>query len=270
MVLLNGTTGIAVGMATDIVPHNLEEVANACIYILDHKHPENITIEELCTYIIGPDFPTKAEIITSSEELLELYKTGYGSVKARAVYVQEKAGIVITALPYMVSGAKVLKQIADQIHSKNLQFITDLRDESDHANPTRLILVPKSNRVDADAIMSHLFATTELEKTYRVNFNMIGIDGKPRVKNLLDILQEWLEFRLSLVKERLKYSLEKLTDRLHILEGLLIIYLNLDEVIRIIRHEDEPKNILINKFNLTDNQVTAILDLKLRNLAKLE
>lgn len=270
MVLLNGTTGIAVGMATDILPHNLQEVAKACIYILNHKHPENITVEDLCKYIIGPDFPTKAEIITSSEELLELYKTGYGSVKARAVYTQEKAGIVITALPYMVSGAKVLKQIADQIHSKNLQFITDLRDESDHSNPTRLVLVPKSNRVDVDAIMSHLFATTELEKTYRVNFNMIGIDGKPQVKNLLMILREWLEFRLAIVKERLQYSLSKITDRLHILEGLLIVYLNLDEVINIVRYEDDPKIVLMEKFNLTDIQVNAILDLKLKNLAKLE
>lgn len=270
MVLLNGTTGIAVGMATDILPHNLYEVAKACIYILNHKDPEKITVEDLCQYIIAPDFPTKAEIITSAEELLELYKTGYGSVKARAVYTREKDGIIITALPYMVSGAKVLKQIADQIHSKNLQFITDLRDESDHDNPTRLVLVPKSNRVDVDAIMSHLFATTELEKTYRVNFNMIGIDGKPKVKNLLVILREWLEFRLAIVRERLQYSLAKISDRLHILEGLLIIYLNLDEVINIIRYEDEPKLVLMKKFNLTEMQVNAILDLKLKHLAKLE
>lgn len=270
MVLLNGTTGIAVGMATDIVPHNLQEVSDACIYMLNHKHPESITVEELCKYIVGPDFPTKAEIITTPEELLDVYKTGYGSVKSRAVYTQEKAGIVITALPYMVSGAKVLKQIADQIHSKNLQFITDLRDESDHANPTRLILVPKSSRIDVEAVMSHLFATTELEKNYRINFNMIGIDGKPQVKNLLQILREWLDFRVSFVKQRLQFSLAKLTDRLHILAGLLIVYLNLDEVINIVRYEDEPKNVLIKKFNLTEIQVHAILELKLKNLAKLE
>jgi topoisomerase-4 subunit A len=270
MVLLNGTTGIAVGMATDIVPHNLHEVAQACIYILNHKHPENISIEELCKYIVGPDFPTKAEIITSSQELLEMYKTGYGSVKARAVYVREKDSIVITALPYMVSGAKVLKQIADQIHNKSLQFITDLRDESDHDNPTRLVLVTRSNRIDFEAVMSHLFATTELEKNYRINFNMIGIDGKPQVKNLLQILKEWLEFRLALVKERLQCRLNKLIDRLHILEGLLIIYLNLDEVIKIVRYEDEPKSALMKKFKLTETQANAILELKLKSLAKLE
>ncbi|MGD0466219.1 MAG: DNA topoisomerase IV subunit A [Gammaproteobacteria bacterium] len=270
MVLLNGTTGIAVGMATDIIPHNLYEVASACIHILNHPHPDRITVEEICEHILGPDFPTAADLVTTKTELLELYKTGYGSVKARAVYCLEKGYIVITALPYMVSGAKVLKQIADQIHSKNLNFIADLRDESDHENPTRLVLVLKSNRVDTDAIMAHLFATTELEKTYRVNFNMIGMDGKPRVKNLLEILQEWLEFRLELVKKRLEYNLEKLNDRLHILEGLLKVYLNLDEIINIIRTEDEPKIVLINKFDLTDLQASAILDLKLKNLAKLE
>ena len=270
MVLLNGTTGIAVGMATDLVPHNLHEVASACIYILSHNSPKSITVEEICEHILGPDFPTTADLITTKQELLELYKTGYGSVKTRAVYCVEKDCIVINALPYMVSGAKVLKQIADQIHSKNLQFITDLRDESDHENPTRLILVLKSNRVDAEAIMSHLFATTELEKSYRVNFNMIGLDGKPRVKNLLEILQEWLEFRLEIVKKRLEYSLNKINDRLHILEGLLIAYLHLDEVINIIRTENEPKIILIKKFHLTDLQALAILDLKLKNLAKLE
>ena len=270
MVLLNGTTGIAVGMATDIIPHNLYEVASACIHILSHPHPDRITVEEICEYIIGPDFPTAADLITTKQELLELYKTGYGSVKARAVFCVEKGDIVITALPYMVSGAKVLKQIADQIHNKNLNVIADLRDESDHENPTRLVLVLKSNRVDTDAVMAHLFATTELEKTYRVNFNMIGIDGKPRVKNLLEILQEWLEFRLGLVKKRLEYSLEKLNDKIHILEGLLKVYLNLDEIIHIIRTEDEPKIILIKRFNITDIQASAILDLKLKNLAKLE
>ncbi|MGI9214626.1 MAG: DNA gyrase subunit A, partial [Gammaproteobacteria bacterium] len=223
-----------------------------------------------CKYIIGPDFPTNAEIITPQQELIEMYKTGIGSVKVRAVYSKEKSGIVITALPYMVSGSKILKQIADQIHSKNLQLIADLRDESDHENPTRLVLVPKSNRIDVDAVMSHLFATTELEKTYRVNFNMIGIDGRPRVKNLLEILKEWLEFRLAIVTERLQYSLAKITNKLEILQGLLIIYLNIDEVIKIIRKDDDPKSSLIKKFKLTEIQVNAILDLKLRNLAKLE
>lgn len=270
MILLNGTTGIAVGMATDIVPHNLTEVANACVYILSHSDPKNIKVEEICEHILGPDFPTYADLITSKQELLEIYKTGYGSVKARAVYTVEKEAIIITSLPYMVSGAKVLKQIADQIHSKNMQFITDLRDESDHENPTRLVLMLKSNRVDKEAIMSHLFATTELEKSYRVNFNMIGCDGKPKVKNLLELLQEWLEFRLSLVKSRLEYRLAQINDRLHILAGLLIAYLNLDQIISIIRTEDDPKNVLIKKFKLTDIQATAILDLKLKHLAKLE
>lgn len=270
MLLLNGTTGIAVGMATDILPHNLKEVADACIYILNHKKPENIKIEELCKYIVGPDFPTNAEIITPQQDLIEMYKTGIGSVKVRAVYSKEKSGIVITALPYMVSGSKILKQIADQIHSKNLQLITDLRDESDHENPTRLVLVPKSNRVDLDSVMSHLFATTELEKNYRVNFNMIGIDGRPRVKNLLEILKEWLEFRLAIVTDRLQYSLAKITNKLEILQGLLIVYLNIDEVIKIIRKDDDPKSRLIKKFKLTEIQANAILDLKLRNLAKLE
>lgn len=270
MILLNGTTGIAVGMATDLVPHNLYEVASACIYILEHTNPKNITIEELCEYILGPDFPTTADLITTKQELLEIYKTGYGSVKVRAVYSVEKSGIIITALPYMVSGAKVLKQIADQIHSKHLQLITDLRDESDHENPTRLVLVLKSNKTDVTAVMAHLFATTELEKSYRINFNMIGLDGKPKVKNLLEILQEWLDFRLNLVKTSLEYSLAKLNDRLHILEGLLKVYLNLDDIIKIIRTEDEPKIVLIKKFKLTDLQAMAILDLKLKNLAKLE
>lgn len=270
MVLLNGTTGIAVGMATDLVPHNLYEVAEACVYMLEHKNPENITVEQLCKYIIGPDFPTKAEIITPRDELLEIYKNGYGTVKARAVYFKEKDCIVVTALPYMVSGAKVLKQIADQIQNKSLPFIVDLRDESDQENPTRLILVLKSNRVDVDTLMNHLFATTDLERNYRVNFNMIGIDGKPQVKSLLQILKEWLEFRISLVKIKLEFSLSKIINRLHILEGLLIVYLNLDEVIKIIRFEDEPKIVLMKKFKLTEIQASAILDLRLKNLAKLE
>lgn len=270
MVLLNGTTGIAVGMATDLVPHNLYEVASACVYILSHDNPKNIMVEDICEYILGPDFPTTADLITPKQELLELYKTGYGSIKTRATYCVEKDCIIITALPYMVSGGKVLKQIADQIHSKNMQFITDLRDESDHENPTRLVLVLRSNRVDTTAIMSHLFATTELEKSYRVNFNMIGLDGKPKVKNLLEILQEWLEFRLTIVKIRLEHRLANINERLHILAGLLIAYVNIDQIIHIIRTADEPKKILIKKFKLTDVQASAILDLKLKNLAKLE
>lgn len=270
MLLLNGTTGIAVGMATDILPHNLKEVADACVYILNHKNPNDIKVAELCKYIIGPDFPTHAEIITSPEELLEIYKTGTGSIKVRAVYTKEKSSIIITALPYMVSGSKVLKQIADQIHSKNLQLITDLRDGSDHENPTRLVLVLKSSKVDVDAIMSHLFATTELEKTYKVNFNMIGIDGRPKVKNLLEILIEWLKFRSIIVTDRLQYKLSKITNRLEILQGLLIVYLHIDEVIAIIRKEEDPKYCLIKRFKLTEIQVNAILDLKLRSLAKLE
>jgi topoisomerase-4 subunit A len=266
-VLLNGGTGIAVGMATDIPPHNLREVAKACVHLLDNP---SATLPDLLQFVQGPDFPTAAEIITPREQLAELYQTGRGMVKCRAVYQKEDGDIVITALPYQVSGSKVLEQIADQMQKKKLPMIVDLRDESDHENPTRIVIVPRSNRIDYDAVMAHLFSTTDLERSYRVNFNMIGTDGLPRVKNLKDILSEWLGFRTDTVTRRLKYRLEKILARLHILEALLIAYLNIDEVIRIIRTEDKPKEALIAAFKLSDKQADAILDLKLRNLAKLE
>lgn len=266
-ILLNGASGIAVGMATDIPSHNMLEVGKACVHLLDH--PE-ATVKELCRFIQAPDFPTEAEIITPRQDILQMYETGTGSVRMRAVYKEEEGEIVITALPYQVSGAKVLEQIAQQMRNKKLPLVEDLRDESDHENPTRLVIVPRSNRVDVPALMTHLFATTDLEKTYRANFNMIGTDGRPQVKPLNRLLNEWLEFRAHTVKRRLQYRLDKIIDRLHILDGLLIAFLNLDEVIRIIRHEDEPKSILMKKFKLTDVQAEAILELKLRHLAKLE
>lgn len=266
-VLLNGATGIAVGMACDILPHNLTEVANACIHLLDNP---NAGLESLLTFIQGPDFPTHAEIITPREALRNLYATGMGSVKMRAVYTIEDHNIVITALPYQVSGAKVIEQIAAQLLQKKLPMVDDLRDESCHEHPTRLVIIPRSNRVDVEGLMSHLFATTDLERSYRVNFNMIGLDGKPQVKPLVNILQEWLTFRLSTVTKRLQYRLDKVLDRLHVLEGLLIAYLNIDEVIAIIREEDEPKAALMARFQLTERQAEAILDIKLRHLAKLE
>lgn len=266
-VLLNGGTGIAVGMATDIPPHNLREVAKACAHLLENP---SATLPELCQLVPGPDFPTAAEIITPREQLAEMYQTGRGMVKCRAVYQIEDGDIVITALPYQVSGAKVLEQIADQMQKKKLPMIVDLRDESDHENPTRIVIVLRSNRVDIEPVMAHLFSTTDLEKGYRVNFNMIGTDGLPRVKNLKEILTEWLAFRTETVTRRLKYRLEKILARLHILDALLIAYLNIDEVIRIIRTEDKPKEALIKHFKLSDKQAEAILDLKLRNLAKLE
>lgn len=265
--LLNGTTGIAVGMATDIPPHNLREVVNGLVHLLDNP---KATITELFEHIPGPDFPTEAEIITSRTEIREMYRTGSGSVRMRSVYTVEDDEIVITALPYQVSGAKVLEQIAEQIQNKKLPLVSDLRDESDHENPTRLIIVPRSNRVDIEPLMNHLFATTDLERTYRVNLNTIGLNGRPQVKNLLEILTEWLEYRTQTVKRRLQYRLEKVLHRLHILEGLLIVYLNLDEVIRIIRKEEEPKKILMKRFKLSEEQVEAILDTKLRHLARLE
>ncbi len=265
--LLNGTTGIAVGMATDIPPHNLKEVANGCIQLLDNP---STTLHELCQHIQGPDFPTRAEIITPRTEIMDMYRQGTGSIRMRAVFIKEDGNIVITALPHQVSGAKILEQIAAQMRDKKLPMIEDLRDESDHENPTRLVIIPRSNRVDVEALMAHLFATTDLERTYRVNLNMIGIDGKPQVKNLLMILQEWLTFRITTVRRRLQYRLDKVLARLHILDGLLIAYLNIDEVIRIIRHEDEPKEKLIKRFKLTEIQAEAILELKLRHLARLE
>lgn len=266
-VLLNGATGIAVGMACDILPHNLTEVANACIYLLDN--PE-ASLTSMMEFIQGPDFPTQAEITTSKEALYNLYSTGMGSVKMRAVYTMEDHNIVITALPYQVSGAKVIEQIATQLTQKKLPMVDDLRDESDHEYPTRLVIVPRSNRVDVESLMSHLFATTDLERSYRVNFNMIGLDGKPQVKPLLAILNEWLIFRLATVRKRLQYRLDKVLDRLHVLEGLLIAYLNIDEVIAIIREEDEPKTALMARFQLSERQAEAILEIKLRHLAKLE
>ncbi|ALO45077.1 DNA topoisomerase IV subunit A [Pseudohongiella spirulinae] len=266
-VLLNGGSGIAVGMATDIPPHNLREVVSACVRLLDEP---KASLSDLMEHIKGPDFPTEAEIVTPAADLVNMYETGRGSLKARAVYRVEDGDVVITALPYQVSGAKVLEQIAAQMQKKKLPMVVDLRDESDHENPTRIVIVPRSNRVDADELMLHLFATTDLEKTYRVNFNMIGTDGKPRVKDLRSLLQEWLVFRTETVRRRLQYRLQKVLDRLHILEGLLIAFLNIDEVIHIIRTEDKPKPVLMERFALTDTQAEAILELKLRHLAKLE
>ncbi len=266
-VLLNGATGIAVGMSCDILPHNLTEVANACIHLLDY--PE-ATLETLMSFIPGPDFPTRAEIITSKEAIRALYAEGNGSIRMRAIYEIEKNHVVITALPYQVSGAKIIEQIALQMQQKKLPMIEDLRDESDHEHPTRLVIVPRSNRIDIDSMMSHLFATTDLEKSYRANFNMIGLNGKPSVKNLLTILNEWLIYRLDTVKKRLTHRLEQVLERLHILDGLWIAYLNIDEVIAIIRQEENPKQVLMARFELSAVQADAILDLKLRHLAKLE
>lgn len=266
-VLLNGVTGIAVGMATDIPPHNLREVANACIELLDH--PE-ATLKDLCRHIKGPDFPTRAEIITPKQDLLEIYRTGLGGVRMRALFEEEDGDIVITALPHQTSGAKILEQIAAQMQDKKLPMVADLRDESDHENPVRLVIVPRSNRVDIPALMSHLFATTELEKTFRVNMNMIGINGRPQVKDLVTLLKEWLEYRTQTVTKRLQFRLDKVLARLHILDGLLIAYLNIDEVIAIIRHEEQPKAVLMQRFQLSDLQAEAILELKLRHLARLE
>ena len=266
-VLLNGGSGIAVGMATDIPPHNLNEVAKACIHLLEKP---KATVADICKFIKGPDFPTEAELITPKTEILEIYKTGRGSLKVRATYATENGEVVITALPYQVSGAKVLEQIAVQMQKKKLPMIIDLRDESDHENPTRIVIVPRSNRVDQDALMAHLFATTDLEKNYRVNCNMIGINKRPQVKNIVMLLKEWLQFRTASVKRRLQFRLSKILDRLHILDGLLVAYLNIEEVIKVIRKEDKPKPSLIRKFKISERQAEAILELKLRQLAKLE
>ena len=266
-VLLNGATGIAVGMATDIPPHNLREVASACIRLLESSRTR---LEELCEHIRGPDFPTEAEIVTPREELLKIYASGRGSVRARARWEKEEGNVVVTALPYQVSGSRILEQIATQMRAKKLPWIEDLRDESDHENPTRLVIVPRSSRVDLERLMSHLFATTDLERSYRVNLNLIGLDGRPRVKNLKEILQEWLKFRLATVRRRLQHRLNQVLDRLHLLEGLMVAYLNLDEVIRIIRSEDEPKPVLMARFDLTEVQADYILDTRLRQLARLE
>ncbi len=266
-VLLNGATGIAVGMATDIPPHNLKEVSAAAVHLLENS---KASVEDLCGHIQGPDFPTGGEIITPRADLLAAYRTGNGSVRIRARFELDNGDVVVTELPYQVSGSKVLEQIAGQMAAKKLPMVADLRDESDHENPTRLVIVPRSNRVDVEALMSHLFATTDLERSYRINMNMIGLDGRPAVKDLRSLLREWLEFRVATVTRRLQYRLDKVLERLHILDGLMIAYLNIDEVIAIIRHEDEPKPVLMKRFKLSDRQADAILDLKLRHLAKLE
>lgn len=266
-ILLNGTTGIAVGMATDIPPHNLREVAQAAIALIDKP---NTSLDALLDIVQGPDYPTEAEIITPRDEIRKIYQTGRGSVRQRAVWKKEDGEVVITALPHQVSGARVLEQIAAQMRNKKLPMVEDLRDESDHENPTRLVIVPRSNRVDLDQVMHHLFATTDLEKSYRVNLNMIGLDNRPSVKNLLEILSEWLVFRRDTVKRRLNHRLERVLRRLHILEGLLVAFLNIDEVIHIIRSEDEPKPVLMSRFGISETQAEAILELKLRHLAKLE
>ncbi len=265
--LLNGVSGIAVGMATDISPHNLREVVSACIHLLDEP---KATVRDLCEHVKGPDFPGEAEIITPAAELHKIYETGNGTFRQRARFVKEQGDIVITALPHQVSGAKILEQIAAQMRAKKLPWLEDLRDESDHENPIRLVLVPRSNRVDIERMMSHLFATTDLERSYRANWNVIGLDGRPAVKNLRELLKEWLEFRFQTVKKRLQHRLQKVLDRLHLLDGLLIAFLNIDEVIRIIRSEDEPKPVLMDRFDLTAIQADYVLDTKLRQLARLE
>ncbi len=266
-ILLNGITGIAVGMATDIPPHNVREIAAAACHLLDNP---TASVPDLLQFVQGPDYPTDAEIITPRHELQSIYETGRGSVRMRAIYTQEDGDIVITALPHQTSGAKVLEQIAAQMNAKKLPMVSDLRDESDHESPTRIVIVPRSNRIDVEQLMQHLFATTDLEKSYRVNLNILGLDQRPRVKNLLEILSEWLLFRRETVRRRLQYRLDKVLDRIHVLEGLLIAFLNIDEVIRIIRENDEPKPVLMAHFGITERQAEAILELKLRHLAKLE
>lgn len=266
-ILLNGTTGIAVGMATDIPPHNMREVINACIHLLEQPKAD---VDALCEYIQGPDYPTEAEIITPLADIRNTYKTGKGSIRMRAVWQQEGPDVVITALPYQVSGSKILEQIAQQMQAKKLPMVADLRDESDHENPTRLVIIPRSNRVDIEPLMSHLFASTDLEKTYRVNLNMIGINGKPEVKTLDKILHEWLQFRTATTRRRLEHRLQKVEERLMRLAALMIVYLNVDEVIRIIREEEHPKPVLMERFDLVEMQAEYILETKLRQLARLE
>lgn len=266
-ILLNGGMGIAVGMSTDIPPHNIREVVSACIRLLDEP---KATISQLCEHVLGPDYPTDAEIISNPEDIKKIYETGNGQVRMRAVYEQDTDGIIITALPYQVSGARVLEQIAHQMNAKKLPMVDDLRDESDHENPVRLVVVPRSNRIDVEALMLHLFATTDLERTYRVNMNVIGINGRPHVKDLRTLLKEWLEFRTTTVTRRLQWRLDRVNERLHILEGLLIAYLNIDEIIAIIREQDEPKPVMIERYKLSEIQAESILEIKLRRLAKLE
>ena len=266
-ILLNGTTGIAVGMATDIPPHNINEIADAAVMLLDNPKAR---LDDVLEIVQGPDFPTEAEIISPKSEIRKIYEQGRGSIKMRAIWKKEDGEIIISALPHQSSPSKVIAQIADQMTAKKLPMLEDIRDEADHENPIRIVLVPRSNRVDTDALMAHLFATTDLEKSYRVNMNMIGLDHKPAVKGLLEILNEWLDFRRTTVTRRLQYRLDKVLSRLHILEGLMIAFLNIDEVIEIIRHEDDPKAELMVRFNLSDEQADAILNLRLRHLAKLE
>lgn len=266
-VLLNGTTGIAVGMATDIPPHNVTEVVQACIHLIDNP---KATVSDLCEFILGPDMPTEAEIITPRADLLRLYETGRGSLRMRAIWTEEDGDVIVTALPHQVSGAKVMEQIAAQMQAKKLPMIADLRDESDHENPTRLVIIPRSNRVDQEQMMQHLFATTDLERSYRVNMNIIGLDGRPAVKPLHTLLGEWLSFRMVTTRKRLQYRLEEVNKRLDRLAALLIVFLNVDEVIHIIRTEDEPKPVLMARFNLNETQAEYILDTKLRQLARLE
>jgi len=266
-ILLNGITGIAVGMATDIPPHNVREVADACVHLIENPKAE---VSDLLEFVQGPDYPTDAEIITPKAEIEKIYQTGRGSIRMRAVYDVEQGDIVITSLPHQASGGKILEQIAGQMTAKKLPMVVDLRDESDHENPVRLVVVPRSNRVDVEQLMQHLFASTDLEKSYRVNINMIGLDNRPAVKNLLTILSEWLEYRRETVRRRLQYRLDKVLARLHILDGLLVAYLNIDEVIEIIRGYDDPKAELMSRFGLSDTQAHSILEIKLRQLAKLE
>lgn len=266
-ILLNGTTGIAVGMATDIPPHNIQEVVNACVHLLEHP---DAAVEDLCGYIEGPDYPGGAEIISTREDLTQIYRTGYGTIRMRAVWAPENGDIVISEMPHQVSPVKIIEQIAGQMEAKKLPMVTDIRDESDHEDPVRIVLSLASSRVDREALMLHLFATTDLESTCRVNLNMIGLDRKPKVKGLAELLSEWLGFRAETVRLRLSHRLEQVKDRLHVLEGLLIAYLNLDRVIQIIRGNDEPKPILMAEFGLTDIQAEAILQLRLRHLARLE
>ena len=266
-VLLNGSSGIAVGMATDIPPHNLREVVSACIRLLDNSRT---SLDDLCDHVKGPDFPSGGEIVTPQAEIRDIYRTGYGSIRQRAVWVDENGDIAITALPYQVSGERVIEQIANQMNAKKLPMVGDIRDESDHENPIRIVIEPRSNRVDRAVLMTHLFATTSLEQTYRVNMNMIGLDGRPKVFDLREALKQWLEFRLETVKRRLSYRLDRVVKRLHILDGLLIAFLNIDEIIKIIRKEDEPKRVLVKRFKLSETQAEAILELKLRHLARLE
>ena len=266
-ILLNGTTGIAVGMATDIPPHNINEIADAAVMLLDNP---KAGLDDVLKIVQGPDFPTEAEIISPKSEIRKIYEQGRGSIKMRATWKKEDGEIIISALPHQSSPSKIIAQIAEQMTAKKLPMLEDIRDEADHENPIRIVLVPRSNRVDTDALMAHLFATTDLEKSYRVNMNMIGLDHKPAVKGLLEILNEWLTFRRITVTRRLQYRLDKVLSRLHILEGLMIAFLNIDEVIEIIRHEDDPKAELMARFNLSDEQADAILNLRLRHLAKLE